>query len=55
MTRDFIVNEVVMRADPGGRSMGEFIRDEIAAPLGITGQVKMISDSYILLCRQSGS
>lgn len=41
VTRDFIVNEVVMRADPGGRSMGEFIRDEIAAPLGITGQLTL--------------
>lgn len=39
VTRGFIINEVVMRADPAGRTMGEFIREEIAIPLGIVGQV----------------
>ena len=39
VTRGFIVNEVVMRVDPQHRSLGEFLRDEVAAPLGVSGQV----------------
>ena len=39
LTRGWIVNEICMRVDPLGRTVGEFIRDEIATPLGI--QVNM--------------
>mmetsp|Transcript_13707 Transcript_13707/g.22668 ORF Transcript_13707/g.22668 Transcript_13707/m.22668 type:complete len:507 (-) Transcript_13707:301-1821(-) len=45
VTRGFIINEVVMRADPSGRTMGEFIREEIAIPLDIVGQLTMGCDT----------
>jgi len=36
MTFGWIVGELVRRADPKHRSLGRFVREEIAAPLGIT-------------------
>lgn len=36
MTFGWIIGELVRRTDPQGRSLGRFIREEIAAPLGIT-------------------
>lgn len=36
MTFGWIVGELVRRTDPQQRSLGRFIREEIAAPLGIT-------------------
>lgn len=33
VTRGWIANEVFRRADPDGRTMGEFMREEIAGPL----------------------
>ncbi len=35
MTFGWIVGELVRRADPQGRSLGRFVREEIAEPLGI--------------------
>lgn len=35
ITRGFILNEIVMRVDTNHRTIGEFIRDEIAIPLQI--------------------
>ncbi|CAB3722027.1 serine hydrolase domain-containing protein [Paraburkholderia rhynchosiae] len=35
MTFGWIVGELVRRADPQGRSLGRFVREEIAQPLGI--------------------
>jgi CubicO group peptidase (beta-lactamase class C family) len=35
MTFGWIVGELVRRADPNKRSLGRFVREEIAAPLGI--------------------
>jgi CubicO group peptidase (beta-lactamase class C family) len=35
MTFGWIIGELVRRADPQGRSLGRFVREEIAAPLGI--------------------
>jgi CubicO group peptidase (beta-lactamase class C family) len=35
MTFGWIIGELVRRADPEGRSLGRFVREEIAAPLGI--------------------
>ena len=46
LTRDIIVNEVVMRADPQGRTVGEIIRDDIAGPLGLRDQVHQLLFSY---------
>jgi CubicO group peptidase (beta-lactamase class C family) len=34
ITRGWIANEVFRRVEPLGRTMGEFLRDEISAPLG---------------------
>ena len=31
----WISNEICMRVDPKGRTIGEFVRDEIAAPLKV--------------------
>lgn len=39
VSRGFIVNEIVRRADPSGRTIGEFIRDEIAAPLELQSEL----------------
>jgi CubicO group peptidase (beta-lactamase class C family) len=36
MTFGWIVGEIVRRTDPRRRSLGRFVREEIAAPLGIT-------------------
>lgn len=36
MTFGWIVGELVRRTDPKGRTLGEFVRQEIAQPLGIT-------------------
>ena len=35
MTFGWIIGELVRRADPHGRSLGRFVREEIAQPLGI--------------------
>ena len=36
ITRGWLVNGILRRVDPGGRSLGTFIREEIAKPLDIT-------------------
>ena len=35
MTRGFVVNEIFRRADDQGRTIGEFIRDDVATALGV--------------------
>jgi CubicO group peptidase (beta-lactamase class C family) len=40
LTRGWIVNEICMKVDPFGRTVGEFLRDEIASPLGISVSLK---------------
>ena len=35
LTRGWIVNEVFRRVDPMGRSIGEFLREDISGPLGV--------------------
>ena len=39
VTRGWILNEICKRVDKNGRTLGEFIRDEIADPLGIANEV----------------
>ena len=34
-TRGWIINEVFRRAEPSGRTIGEFLRDEISGPLNV--------------------
>ena len=45
MTFGWIVGELVRRTDPKGRSLGRFVREEIAQPLGITDLWIGIPDS----------
>ncbi len=35
ITRGWIANELFRRLEPGNRTMGEFLREEVAAPLGV--------------------
>lgn len=35
LTRGWILNEIVRRVDPKGRTIGEFLREEISTPLGL--------------------
>ena len=35
LTRGWIINEVFRRAEPSGRTIGEFLRDEISGPLNV--------------------
>ena len=39
VTRGYVVNEIVRRADPAGRTVGQFLQDEIAVPLQIEDQL----------------
>lgn len=39
ITRGWIINEIVRRADPKGRTVGEFVRDEIAGKVGIQDEL----------------
>ena len=41
VTRDIILNEIVIRADPKHRTIGEIVRDELAIPLGISNQLTL--------------
>ena len=45
MTFGWIIGELVRRTDPGHRSLGRFIHEEIAGPLGITDLWVGIPDS----------
>jgi len=38
-SRGWVVNEIVRRADPEGRTIGQFLRDEVAKPLGISNEL----------------
>ena len=38
-TRGWVINEVVRRVDPAQRTIGEFLRDEVARPLGLENQL----------------
>ncbi|KNC51192.1 esterase [Thecamonas trahens ATCC 50062] len=39
ITRGLFVDEIVRRADPHGRSLAHFVQEEIAAPLGLVGEL----------------
>ena len=41
LTRGWIVNEICMRADLQGRTVGQFLRDEIAVPLGLADEMAL--------------
>lgn len=39
LTRGWLVNEIVRRADPAGRTVGQFLHEEVAVPLGLEGEL----------------
>ena len=41
VTRGWIENEICMRADPQGRTLGELLRDWLARPLGLEGELTL--------------
>ncbi len=47
MTFGWIIGELVRRTDSRGRSLGQFVRDEIAAPLGIADLWIGIPDAVV--------
>ncbi len=47
MTFGWIIGELVRRTDPRGRSLGQFVREEIAAPLGIADLWIGIPDAVV--------
>jgi hypothetical protein len=49
ITRGWILNEICLRADPQKRTIGEFIRDEIARPLGISKELTLGTETIALL------
>ena len=44
VTRGWILNEIFCRADPQGRTIGEFLRTEISGPLNAGVQMGLPSD-----------
>jgi len=38
-SRGWVVNEIVRRADQQGRTIGQFLRDEVARPLGVSDEL----------------
>lgn len=47
VTRGWIENEILMRMDPQKRTMGEFIRDEIASPLGLADEYTLGTETAL--------
>ena len=41
ISRGWILNEVVRRVDPKGRTIGEFLREDIAHPLGLQAELHL--------------
>ena len=41
VTRGWIENELCMRVDPAGRTLGELLRDWLAGPLGLEGELTL--------------
>ena len=46
LSRGWILNEIVRRADPKGRTIGEFLRDDIAAPLPLHEEPHFIPNFF---------
>ena len=41
MSRGFLVNEIVRRVDPAGRTIGEIVAQDLAAPLGLSAELSV--------------
>ena len=49
LSRGWLANELVRRADPLGRTLGEFLQQEVAAPLGLGSSLSIgLSDPQAL-------
>ena len=44
VTRGWIVNEVFRRVDPAGRTIGEFLQEDISGPLGVDAFIGLTKD-----------
>lgn len=44
VTRGWIANELFRRVDPAGRTIGEFLREDISAPLGVDANIGVKRD-----------
>jgi CubicO group peptidase (beta-lactamase class C family) len=51
ITRGWIANEIFRRVEPAGRTMGEFLRDEISTPLDIDVFLDVTDDQAKNICR----
>ena len=51
ITRGWIANEIFRRVEPTGRTMGEFLRDEVSLPLGIDVYFDVTDDQAENICR----
>ena len=48
LTRGWIINELVRRVDPQSRTIGEFLRDEIAKPLQLGSELSIGTPRHLL-------
>jgi CubicO group peptidase (beta-lactamase class C family) len=44
ITRGWIINEIFRRVDPAGRTIGEFLREDISEPLGVDANIGVKED-----------
>ena len=51
ITRGWIANEIFRRVESTGRTMGEFLRDEVSLPLGIDVYFDVTDDQAENICR----
>ena len=51
-TRGFILNEIFRRADPKGRTMGEYLREEISGPLEADAFIGLKESELKRCCNQ---
>jgi CubicO group peptidase (beta-lactamase class C family) len=47
VTRGWIVNELFRRVDPAGRTIGEFLREDISAPLGVDAVIGVRQEELV--------
>jgi CubicO group peptidase (beta-lactamase class C family) len=53
MTRGWIVNELFRRIDPAGRTIGEFLREDISLPLGVDAIIGVKQEELVRVKRVS--
>jgi CubicO group peptidase (beta-lactamase class C family) len=51
LTRGWIANEVFRRVDPAGRTIGEFLREEISGPLGADVTIGVNEDERVRMSK----